>query len=924
MFLCHVRTLDGHMRYRQMSDSSERIYGKYALLLFFAVGVNLALGALVESGPPIPLYLDSIGTILAGALLGPLAGAAVGAFTNLLWGMWLNNPAILPFAITSAFVGWAAGFAVSRGAFARFRTVVLSGLLVGLGAAIVSAPIAAFVFGNLSMQGAEFIQALLAATGANVLQAATIQGLLSDPLDKTLSFIAAWLLWRALKKYFPAPSQRGARVFDALHGYNAAVAVSLVALLLSFVFLPAFERGIFAVFYIAVVISAWRGGFGPALLSTIIGAAAQILFLESPFYSSPVTPQDLLRVGIFVLVSLAIGVIADQLERHKRELAKSLQAERASQARIRAITDSVDEALLLVAPDQRVLNINHRFAEFFEIPAERIVGSSLSDLKTFFEQTFDDANLFGDLVAAANGERTFVKQILPRTRELQIHATPVRDGENILGSLVVLRDVTHERQVDRMKTEFVSLVSHELRTPLTSIKGFTEMVLDGDAGEINDEVRDYLGVVFNNAERLVALVNDLLDISRMESGRIKIKSERVDLNDIVRIVVATMEQKIREKQQTLAVATDPDAALVTGDHDKLVQVLTNYVSNAHKYTQSGGSIRIEITRENNFARVAVMDNGFGISPQDREKLFTRFYRVDNSMTREIGGTGLGLAIVKQLIELQGGAVGVASELGKGSTFFFTVPLVPTQNNVSPARVAVPAQNAPSAARAADILVVEDDAAVARVFAQHLQAAGYTVRVASSAEDARTQIQANLPDLITLDMELPDMQGEALALQLKSDALTRDIPVLALAVFADDPARLQFGAYTLPKPVAQDELVTNVSALLHAAPQGPVLVIDDDADVRRLLQAALERNDLRVETAADAASGLAQANALHPALILLDMRLPDRDGFAVLRALKEDAATADIPVIVMTGSPDLKNTARARACVRRVRFCIETF
>ena len=192
-----------------MSDSP-RIYWKYALLLASGIALNLALGYLVQAGPPIPLYLDTVGTILVGALLGPLAGAAVGAFSNLAASVWQNNPALLAFAITSAFVGWAAGYAVSRGAFERFRSVVLSGLLVGLGAAVVSAPIAAFVFGNLTGTGADFLAELLAATGANVLQAATIQGLLSDPLDKTVSFIAAWLLWRVLKKYFPAPSQRAA------------------------------------------------------------------------------------------------------------------------------------------------------------------------------------------------------------------------------------------------------------------------------------------------------------------------------------------------------------------------------------------------------------------------------------------------------------------------------------------------------------------------------------------------------------------------------------------------------------------------------------------------------------------------------------------------------------------------------------------
>jgi signal transduction histidine kinase len=239
----------------------------------------------------------------------------------------------------------------------------------------------------------------------------------------------------------------------------------------------------------------------------------------------------------------------------------------------------------------------------------------------------------------------------------------------------VFRDVTHEREVDRMKTEFVSLASHELRTPLTAIKGFTEMVLDGDAGEINEEVAEYLGIVHSNAERLVALVNDLLDLSRIESGRIQLKSEPVDLSEVVKTVVVTMQPKVQEKGQSLAVSVDPAAVSVVGDKDKLIQVLTNYISNAHKYTQEEGAIRLDVTQQGSFVHVAVADNGHGIAPEDQARLFTRFYRVDNAMTKEVGGTGLGLSIVKQLIELQGGQVGVQSALGAGSTFWFTAPLL---------------------------------------------------------------------------------------------------------------------------------------------------------------------------------------------------------------------------------------------------------
>ncbi len=654
------------------------LLARTAGLVVAAVLLNILLGRLTREVLNWPLFLDSVGTILVGALLGPLAGAITGALSNVVWGL-LGSQTALPFAITAAFIGWAAGYAVAQGAFRRLGTALLAGALVGLGAALISAPISAYLFGGLNAVGMDYLTSLLSAAGSNVLQTATIEGFLSDPVDKVISFLLAWLIWRGLQPHFLPPSPRGARFFAAWRGYSAAAAAILLASLLCLVFLPAFGRGIFALFYLAVLISAWRGGLRPALLTTVAGVAANILFLRAHALDPSITVEDWLRVIVFAIVSIAIAVIADQLERSRRDLQTSLHAERESQARTRAIADGVNEALALISPEQRVAAVNQRFGELFGVPAERVTGQRLEDVRTLYDQVFEDAEALYDASVAASGdaEHDFSRLIVqkwPQARELLHYSTPIRDDGEFLGRLFVFRDVTHEREVDRMKTEFVSLVSHELRTPLTAIKGFTQMVLDGDAGEINEEVAEFLGVAISNTDRLVALVNDLLDISRIESGRIQLKSEPVDLDEVVQAVSATMQQKLKEKGQSLTVSVDPAAARVIGDRDKLVQILTNYVSNAHKYTQAGGAISVLVKQQGNFAQVAVNDNGHGISEQDQRRLFSRFYRVDNELTREVGGTGLGLSIVKQLVELQGGQVGVRSILGAGSTFTFTVPL----------------------------------------------------------------------------------------------------------------------------------------------------------------------------------------------------------------------------------------------------------
>ena len=876
-----------------------------ALLMVAAIVIDVSLGWLVQTRLQWPLFLDSVGTILSGALLGPLAGAAVGMLSNVIEGLLPGSGSAPAYAVTAAFIGWAAGYAASLGAFRRLWSVALTGLLVGLGALLISAPITAYVFHGVTGTGMDQWLVHLRNTGANLLQIATVQGFLSDPFDKLLSFLLAWSAWRLLRRYFRRPRARGPRALLALDGYGIAVAASLLALLLAFVFLPAFGPSILSVFYLAVLVSAWRGGLGPALLTTAMGLAANILLWLSPFYQADSSLQDGLRILVFVIVSLAIAAIAYRLEQNKRALAASLQAERGARAGEQAVTNAVDEALLVLSPERRVVQVNRRFSELFGVPASRIDGQHLDDTRSMFTQAFGEPDDFYRHID--NEDCLVLRQTWPEARELELYTRPIQDGDTSLGRLLVFRDVTHQREVERMKTEFVSLVSHELRTPLTSIKGYTEMVLDGDAGDIDAEVREFLEIVLSNAERLVALVNDLLDISRIESGRIQVELRPVDLGEVVQVVRDTMQQKLQEKGQTLSVDIDPAAASVLGDRDKLVQVLTNYVGNAYKYTPAGGHIGISIQRRDGFARVEVSDDGHGIADDDQAQLFTQFYRVDNSMTREVGGTGLGLSIVKKVVELQGGEVGVTSRLGEGSRFHFTVPV----SDVAPAAVPSAAVMPPAGGA---ILVVEDDPDIARLIAHHLGQAGYQVQTAADAETALQHLQDAIPDLITLDIDLPGMSGDELAARLKADPLTADIPVLVLSVLSDQVQGadgLRFGAYALPKPIAQDELLARVAELLQHPEPGPVLVIDDDPDVRQMLRTALQKHGYEADVAADGEQGLARVREQRPGLILLDLRLPGIDGFGVLRALKDDPATVDIPVIALTGNAELKNSARAQ-------------
>jgi signal transduction histidine kinase len=273
----------------------------------------------------------------------------------------------------------------------------------------------------------------------------------------------------------------------------------------------------------------------------------------------------------------------------------------------------------------------------------------------------------------ADPERT-MQQRWPARRELDVDRWPVRDASGTdLGRLVVFRDVTQEREVDRMKSEFVSLVSHELRTPLTSIKGYVALIADGSTGELSAEQTEFLAIVAEDVDRLVHLVNDLLDVSRIEAGALDVRTEWVDLAVVVRDAAVRFRPGIQSSGQRLVLELPDNLPAVWADPDAIVRVLLNLISNAHKYTSAGGTITVRVSSNDEGLRVEVEDTGIGLSQEDQARLFSKFFRARDPAAASTGGTGLGLVIARGLVEAQGGRLTVASSPGRGSTFAFTLP-----------------------------------------------------------------------------------------------------------------------------------------------------------------------------------------------------------------------------------------------------------
>jgi PAS domain S-box-containing protein len=471
------------------------------------------------------------------------------------------------------------------------------------------------------------------------------------------------------------------------------------------------------------------------------------------------------------------------------------------------------------------------------------------------------------------------------------------------GVVTIFRDVTKEVEADRAKSEFVSTVSHELRTPMTAIKGYTDLLHAGAAGPINPEQKRFLTTIKSNTDRLTALINDLLDISRMETGRIRFEPRPLQVGDVVADVVNALAGQAEENKQSLTYEVAAGLPDVLGDRDRLNQVLTNLVGNAVRYTPEGGDIEVQVYAVEKAVRVDVRDTGIGIDPEDMAHIFERFYRADHPLVQEKRGTGLGLSIVKMFVEMHGGRIWVESEPDQGSTFTFILP-IPVREEEAETRPPVSLLTA----KVRSILVVDDDRNAADIAKRQLEGSGYRVTVQAQGRAVEKWAEENHPDVIVLDLILPDVDGLDILRALKRNTITNDIPVVVRSIVPDDGTAWELGvsAY-LTKPVSREDLLNAVEQALTW--QGRVLIVEDDPDTVGLLEATMRQIGFTPLVAADGYEALTVARRHRPDLVLLDLRLPGMDGFEALTHLKRDSITQTIPIIAI--SAHVADTERER-------------
>lgn len=590
-----------------------------------------------------------------------------------------------------------------------------------------------------------------------------------------------------------------------------------------------------------------------------------------------------------------------RVEERTRDLAEALAREHAELNKNQAILEGIADGVIVFDCHGRAIVANPAIARILERPTDEILGADIERLMGS-RVTIQDRNKVLELLWQRESHRSSLKFVWG-TRILSVSFAPVHSptGE-LIGTVGVFRDVTGEAEVDRLKSDFVSIVSHELRTPLTSIKGYLDLVLMGAAGQINKQQASFLEIAKANADRLNALVSDLLDISRIESGKAVLDLKVTSLSEIIYQVAQGLEHEFEARGLTLQVDVPANLPEILADPVRVAQILGNLLSNAYKYTQNGGAtIRARSTSK--AIQVDVSDTGIGIFKEDQEKIFGRFFRAEDNLVRQQPGTGLGLNITKSLVEMHGGRIWLESEPGKGTTFSFTLPLpagligaeVGREIRVSES----PAAFLPSGPW---ILVVDDSPEVAQLFQRQLQKAGYRVTVVTQGSRAVEVARQLKPELITLDL-LMDVDGLTVLQQLKADPITAKIPVVIVSVVPKPEEGLVLGAADyLVKPLEEEELIQCVRRILdqlNGGTRNRILVVDDEIDIAGWLKHSLTHYGYEVEEAYDGIQALEAVGAHKPDLILLDLKMPRMDGRTTIRKLREKEETRHIPIIVLS-------------------------
>ena len=498
---------------------------------------------------------------------------------------------------------------------------------------------------------------------------------------------------------------------------------------------------------------------------------------------------------------------AGNRENELMKLSHELDQER---ERLDTVLSAIGDGVIVLDSDNKVLMANRRVSEIFGIPVEHLQGCDLSVLIEQVRHRLLRPDLVEKKVVELKRAPSLVDEVTlelddPGRQAIRLYSVPVRGADGtVVGRIATSLDLGREREIERMKAEFLSTISHELRTPLTSIKGSLGLVLGGAAGPFSADARELLDIARSNTDRLVRVINQILDMMLLERGQALIRPVPMPLATAAERSLRAVAASAQAAGVEIRLRIPADLPNVLGDARRVEQVFVNLLGNAIKYSTRGQEVVIAASAEGDSAHVFIKDSGCGMSSDFLDRLFTKFEHAEGSLTRETQGMGLGLAICRHIVQAHGGRIWAESKEGAGSTFHFTLPL-----SVS----AVQAPEPPPAPAFRDtsgaprlVLVIDNDEDVTRILSYIFETQGHQVICAHSGNEAVELAQKHRPDLITLDLNLPDIDGFEVLRLLRAADESSHIPVICISVRPDVRLALALGAdFCMEKPLDIDRL-----------------------------------------------------------------------------------------------------------------------
>lgn len=646
-------------------------------------------------------------------------------------------------------------------------------------------------------------------------------------------------------------------------------------------------------------------------MQAITGAISGLIRGDRDVELPPEGPDELGRM------SQALKALRNSQDK-RRVLEEEARAQRNT---IMTAIETIPDGFALFDSDDRLLLFNDRFRRIFAHVEDILEpGTGFEDLlrlqlerKAVDTQGTPDKEWIREQVERhqrPDGDR---QEVMMGGAWIQVSKRKTPDG----GTVSVYSDISDlkskQQQLEEAnaqaiaassaKSQFLASMSHELRTPLNAIIGYSEM-LSEDAQDMGFETAtEDLEKIMASGRHLLSLINDVLDLSKIEAGKMEVYAESFALRPLLDEVASTVVPLVSKNGNDLVLSIDlDDTDEIETDKTKLRQNLFNLLSNAAKFTK-GGKIELSVSKVQKddvaFFRFAVRDEGIGMTPEQRDKLFQAFVQADQSTTRNFGGTGLGLAIAQEFTRMMGGHIMVESEVDVGSTFSFEIP---ARYNAVTAKTGDHGTPSPESSLGR-VLIVDDEEEARLAAAQIVREEGYDVLMAPNALVGMELARRHKPDVIVLDVIMPERDGWSMLKELKADPELCETPVVLATIVADRDMGLAFGAVEhLIKPIDPDKLIATLDAIA-AKRCKDVLVVDDDAATRNLFRRILTRQGWIVREAADGRGALSQLKSSKPTLMVLDIMMPNVDGFDVLKSVRADEALADLPVIVAT-SKDL--------------------